>query len=195
LKFEQSFCVVDADLRLLWVGGDWDDFALRNGGAACVANAVLSTPLTAHIHDPATADAVVAMVRLVQELQRPLKFDYRCDSPGEIRRFRMTIQPMRDGRALMVHDLRDAEQVAVPMVAWRFAAQATVNKCSMCCAIEHGTGWHDPMRLDLPHPEEVTFTLCPGCRARVARSMQATRSGTEDPETINQGFGAGFSFS
>ncbi len=179
MKFQQNFCVVDSSLRLLWVGGDWDDFALSNGGAACIANSVLSTPLTAHITDVRTADAVADMVRAVLDLQRLLKFEYRCDSPAEIRRFRMTIQPMKDGRALMVHDLRDAEMIPVPLVPWRFDPTADALKCSMCCSVSVGSDWVDPVELGPDHPSDVAFTLCPACGGRIDHAIAATQSGTD----------------
>lgn len=192
MKFQQNFCVVDSALRVLWVGGDWDEFALRNGGAGCVANAVLSTRLTAHIVDVRTADAVANMVNAVLDLQRPLKIDYRCDSPEEIRRFRMTIQPMKDGRALMVHDLHDAERLAVPMTLWRFDPTARSLKCSMCCAVTVGGDWVDPAQTPEDHPSKVAYTLCPNCDTRVEAALAAVQSGREQEELQRPGIGAGF---
>lgn len=192
MKFLQNFCVVDSSLRVLWVGGDWDDFALSNDGKACVANSVLSTPLTAHISDVRTADAVAEMVRAVLKQQRPLKVEYRCDSPAEIRRFRMTIQPMKDGRVLMVHDLRDAEIISVPLVPWRFDPMADALKCSMCCSVSVGSDWVDPVVLGQDHPRDVAFTLCPSCGGRIEKAIATTASDGEGADVPQVWPDAGF---
>ena len=113
VKFQQVYYVLDPELRLIWVGGEWDEFALSNSGSNAIANAVLSTSLLGHISDEPTRRATVQMIEAVQEVQAPLRIDYRCDSPSMLRRFLMTIQPMRDNRVLIVHDLRDARRVAV----------------------------------------------------------------------------------
>lgn len=157
-----------------------------------MANSVLSTPLTAHITDVRTADAVAEMVRAVLDLQRPLKFEYRCDSPNEIRRFRMTIQPMKDNRALIVHDLRDAEMIPVPLVPWRFDPMAEALKCSMCCSVSMGSDWVDPLQIGPAHPRDVAFTLCPSCGGRVESAIAATQSGQDSEDFQTAGLGAGF---
>lgn len=193
MKFQQNFCVVDSSLRLLWVGGDWDEFARRNGGTRCLANSVLSTPLTAHITDDLTAGAVVKMVQTVIRLHQPLKLDYRCDSASEIRRFRMTVQPLKDARALIVHDLRDAELLSVPMQSWRFDPHAESRKCSMCCAVEMGDDWVDPIHLTTPHPPTVSFILCPHCRDRVDGAIRAAQSGAVAPVPFETDIGKGLS--
>ncbi len=181
LKFQQSFCVVDSSLRLLWIGGDWDDFARMNAGEGALANSVLTTPLTAHITDIRTADKVSEMIRVVLDLKKPLRMDYRCDSPNQMRRFRLTIQPLKDNRAVMVHDLRDAITLDTPMCEWKFDPNAHDHKCSMCGSVHMPAGWVDPLESDRPHPERVCYTLCEGCEARADAAIMATISG-EPPE-------------
>ena len=45
MKFLQVYAVVDTEYRLLWVGGEWDEFALQNAAQHALANNVLSTSL------------------------------------------------------------------------------------------------------------------------------------------------------
>lgn len=182
MKFIQTFCVVDSSLRILWVGGDWDEFALRAGGERAVANQVLSTELTAHITDNLTAEKVRAMVKTVIDVQRPLRLEYRCDSPDEVRRFRLTIQPMKDQRALMVHDLRDALRLETPMVKWSFDPSVREVKCSMCSKIHLPSGWSDPSDLSFPHPALVRYGLCQNCVSRVDLAIGATIAGDTDED-------------
>ncbi|GEM_PF-1370756 len=187
LKFFQSFCVVDSSLRILWVGGDWDDFARSNGGVSALSNTILSTRLTAHIADRATADRVSQMVQAVLETRRPLHLDYRCDAPHQVRRFRLTIQPMKHGRAVMVHQLLDAVQVDPPMVAWRYDPLARSQKCSVCGAVLVDQTWLDPTLPEFEHPSRVGYTTCPTCDARIAaalRELVETVAETEFAEVV-----------
>lgn len=184
LKFQQSFCVVNSSLRLLWIGGDWDDFARRNDGEGALSNNVLSTPLTAHITDIRTADKVTEMIRVVLDVKKPLRMDYRCNSPHEMRRFRLTIQPMKDNRAVMVHELRDAITLETPMREWAFDPNARDTKCSMCGSVHMREKWVDPLESDQPHPERVCYTLCEGCEARADAAIMATITGEVPEEAL-----------
>lgn len=177
MKFLQTFCVVDSSLRILWVGGDWDDFARIAGAEAATANRILSTKLTRHITDIETADKVAEMVETVMRAKRPLRMEYRCDSPEEVRRFRLTIQPLKDDRAVMVHDLHDALRLDTPMVAWRFDPSVAEVKCSMCSRIHLPIGWKDPSDLSFPHPAQVRYRMCPQCTARADSAIRAVVTG------------------
>lgn len=180
MKFTQTYCVVDHDLRILWVGGDWDEFAQQNGGPEAMARAVLSTSLTDHISDAETAHAMREIVHAVISHNRPLRLDYRCDAPYELRRFRMTVQPLRENRALIVHDLKDAVRLREPIIEWHHDPRARSVKCTVCCAVGDGADWVDLAAQDAPHPAEVSYALCPGCLERVAVAIAEVI----DPETF-----------
>lgn len=190
MRFLQTYCVVDHDLRLLWVGGDWDEFALANNGPHCVANEVLSKPLPSFICDDDTTEAVRRLIGVVRERQQELKIDYRCDSPVTTRRFQMTIQPMKDDRVLIVHDLRDARTLDRPLHPWRSDPKAKACKCSFCCAVDTGTGhWLAPERLVVEHPEHVRYTLCPTCVAAVEAAIESLETGRQPRSPVTGGFG------
>jgi Pyruvate/2-oxoacid:ferredoxin oxidoreductase delta subunit len=191
LKFQQSFCVVDSDLRLFWVGGDWDDFALSNAGERALATNVLATSLSSHITDIRTADKVAEMIAVVIKLKRPLKLEYRCDSPDEVRRFRLTIQPLKDDRVVMVHDLRDAIKLENPMQVWMFDPNARREKCSMCGAVHMAPGWIDPLESQVPHPDRVRYTLCDGCEVRADAAINATILGDVPEDELELAIKAG----
>ncbi len=166
LKFLQVYYVLDPELRLLWVGGEWDEFALENSAPKARANEVLSTSLLSHIADRPTQGAVQSLIGAVQEMQAPLRIDYRCDSPTMLRRFQLTVQPMKDGRILMVHDLRDARSFDTPRGPWHHHEGAEAEKCSFCCAVHlPDRPWTAPEDLTVPHPADVAFTICPDCNA------------------------------
>lgn len=180
MKFLHCFCVVDSSLRILWVGGDWDDFALRNGGSSILANDVLATRLTDYITDSATAGTVEQMVTAVIDTQGSLRMDYRCDGPDELRRFRLTIKPMKDGRVIMVHELRDAIRLDPPMGAWSFDPAARDQKCSVCGFVHAPEGaWIDPTLPGARHPALVRYTVCPPCIARIDSAIAGLLDGAE----------------
>lgn len=189
MKFRQTYCVLDNNLRILWVGGDWDEFALENFGPNAVANKVLSTPLSAHIVGDKTGEALSEMLAAVLDCQRELRIDYRCDSPSMMRRYRMSLQPMREDRVLMVHDLRDARTFPQALTPWRHKATAEATKCSFCCGVQIEGNWFAPEALPVPHPEEVRYDLCPDCLQRIAEATQATREGRISGPPVVHGYG------
>ena len=186
VRFQQVHCVLDDQYRLLWIGGDWDEFALANGGSQARANDVLSTSLFAHVLDRPTRLALTALIEAVRETRQPLRVDYRCDSPTVLRRFQLTIQPMKENRVLLVHDLRDARSFERPLTGWTFDPDAPDVKCSFCCALQNDGGWIAPEDLDRPHPDTVRYTLCPACNQGIANEIERLKSGAAAPEPREQ---------
>ncbi len=175
---------------MLWIGGEWDEFALSNGGTKALANDVLATPLDTHIHDEETTKCVVEMVQAVLASHDALRIDYRCDSPEIMRRFQLTIQPMKDDRVLMVHDLRDAQYFTQPLKPWTASETAAHCKCSFCCAVSQDEGrWVRPDALGADHPAEVRYTTCPECKALIDEAVLAVRLKRKPKVTITGGFG------
>ena len=183
MKFQHCFCVVDSSLRILWVGGDWDDFAAYNGGGAILASDVLATRLTDYITDIETADTVEQMVHAVIDTKGTLRMDYRCDAPQELRRLRLTIKPLKDSRAIMVHELRDAVQLTPPMDPWAFDPAARTLKCSVCGLVHlPGKTWEDPTLPGSRHPEFVKYTVCQPCITRIEAAIHGICEGAEAGE-------------
>ncbi|MFN4129136.1 MAG: hypothetical protein ACK4GC_04900 [Paracoccaceae bacterium] len=183
MKFHHCFCVVDSSLRILWVGGDWDDFAKTNGGGAILANDVLATRLTDYIADIATADTVAQMVHAVIDTKGTLRMDYRCDAPQVLRRIRLTIKPLKDRRAIMVHELRDVVQLDPPMDPWFFDPAARDLKCSVCGLVHlPSKSWDDPTLPGRRHPELVKYTVCPFCVTRIDAAISGICKGAEAGE-------------
>lgn len=190
VKFQQTYYVLDQEFRVLWVGGEWDEFALANGGAGARANEVLSTSLMRYIADEPTRIAMAKLVGVVIEMQQPLRLDYRCDSMTLMRRFQFTVQPMRDSRVLVVHDLRDAETFPEPMIQWHHDPEATDQKCSFCQAVLLGNGpWTPVMGLREPHPARVALCICPDCQGRIDEAVAALRGKRAPRRTLAGGFG------
>lgn len=178
MKFQQVYYVLDPQRRILWVGGEWDEFPLANGGAPVQANDVLSTLLDGHIADADTLAVMIRLISTVQSTGAALRLDYRCDSSTMLRLFQLTIQPMKESRVLLVHDLHDARTFARPMPRWRQLAEAYHGRCSICCDIRlpHGS-WHAAEDLDHDCPDAVAHTVCPRCLTAVDRAIAAAEAG------------------
>jgi hypothetical protein len=116
------------------------------------------------------------------EHKRTLRVEYRCDSPSMARKFLMTVQPMKDGRALMVHDLKDAWHFSTPLNRWNYDAAARDAKCSFCGSVRFDgeSGWISCDDIRDRHPAHVTYEVCPTCRKNVDRAVEAVVHADED---------------
>lgn len=174
LKFQQVYTVVDSEYRLLWVGGEWDEFALQNAAQRALANDVLSTSLLAHIAGEETRQLISRLIEAVLKTRRPLRVNYRCDSPSLARDYLLTIQPMRDARVLMVHDLKDAWHFSPPLNLWHYDPTARDCKCSFCGNVRFD-GRQDWISCDYigdRHPAYVVYVVCGDCHVVVADALE-----------------------
>lgn len=173
MKFLQVYAVVDSSYRLLWVGGEWDEFALQNAAQNAVANAVLSSSIMDHIVGDETREITARIIDLVMETKKPLRMEYRCDSPSMARKFLLTVQPMKENRVLMVHDLRDAWHFSPPLQPWHFDSAASDCKCSFCGAVKlDGTeDWVSCDDIGEKHPARVLYEVCQSCATYVQETI------------------------
>jgi hypothetical protein len=179
VKFLQVYAVVDTEYRLLWVGGEWDEFALQNAAQHALANKVLSTTLLSHIAGEETRRITARLIDTVLATKRPLRLEYRCDSPSMARQFLLTIQPMKDDRALMVHDLKDAWHFSPPLNMWHYDPNAKDCKCSFCGDIrfEAAADWTSCDDIGERHPTHVFYETCASCQAAVAEAVEKVVQG------------------
>ncbi len=188
MKFQQVYAVVDSEYRMLWVGGEWDEFALQNAAQHALANHVLSTSLMAHIAGDETRQLTASLIETVLQTKEPLRMEYRCDSPSLARLFLLTIKPMKDGRALMVHDLKDAWHFSPPLNQWHYDPNARDCKCSFCGNIRFfgASDWVSCDDIGERHPVHVTYEVCGGCRSKVAQSIETVLSGNETAPELEE---------
>lgn len=188
MKFQQVYAVVDSEYRLLWVGGEWDEFALQNAAQQALANNVLSTSLLSHIAGDETRDLISGMIETVLKAKRPLRVSYRCDSPSLARAYLLTIQPMKDDRVLMVHDLKDAWHFSPPLNLWHYDAQARDHKCSFCGNVRLGENgeWISCDDIGERHPTHVVYEVCTGCRDALAEAVERVLAGEEVAPAVEE---------
>jgi hypothetical protein len=189
VKFLQVYAVVDKEHRLLWVGGEWDEFALQNAGKNATANKVLSTSLMSYIAGDETRKATARLIDTVLDTKRPLRLEYRCDSPSMARKFLLTVQPMKEGRALMVHDLKDAWHFSPPLRPWHHDTDASDCKCSFCGDVRLGGAsiWESCDELRDRHPTRVTYDVCPRCRAAIDDAVEEVLTPDADISNAESG--------
>lgn len=178
MKFLQVYAVVDTSYRLLWVGGEWDEFALQNAAQNALSNTVLSTSMMDHIAGEDTQVVTRRLIDVVVQTKKPLRVEYRCDSPSVARKFQLTIQPMKDDRALMVHDLRDAWHFSPPLQPWQYDKDARDSKCSFCGNVrfDGGGDWVSCDDIGENHPARVTYVICCACQDHVVNAIEQVHS-------------------
>jgi hypothetical protein len=181
VRFHQVFAVVDSEYRLLWVGGEWDEFALQNAAHHALADHVLSTSLMAHVAGDETRRLLAQMINSVLDAKRPLRLGYRCDGPGMARAYQLTIQPMKDDRVLMVHDLKDAWHFAPPLNSWRYDPNARDCKCSFCGSVRfsQATEWTSCDDVGERHPSLVFYEVCNNCRQTISEAIERVPEGQD----------------
>lgn len=125
----------------------------------------------------------------VLKTQNPLTMDYRCDSPFQLRRFQMSVKPMKQDRVLIVHDLREAQNFAHPHPHWHYRADAPATKCSFCNAVRfEGGDWIPSERLEA-HPVAVKYQVCPPCADNISAAIGASRENRKLGKPVVNGFG------
>lgn len=154
---------VDADDRIVEVGGEWDRFARENDGSAVLTERVLGTRLFTHITGEATRLLVLTLFDAARMLEKPIVRTYRCDGPGCKRHMEMRISPQPSATLMLEHRLVKVEEA--PLGA-RFSYETrpsptTTVRCSMCNRLKASGGWNE---LEL---EPSVARLAPGSRAAV----------------------------
>lgn len=165
---------IDRDDRIVDVSPDWDSFACANDGPGACAAHVVGAPLYGAITgDPVRMymNAIFMRVRASGETE---SIPYRCDSPAVRRLYRMTVEPLGQGRIRVTHDLERTDETGrvVEIRTARGRGRAT-PRCSVCCRVKDGEAWRDPFEDGRDHALRVVHTVCPACREAATRKRRA----------------------
>jgi hypothetical protein len=130
---------IDADDRIVEVGGSWQTFAEENGGIGEVVGSQL--------WDFVSGDDVRAVWTLLLRRARVggdrLRFRYRCDAPGVRRLMQMELVPQEDGGVAFESRELDASAKA-PLPGRRDdGTSGTVTVCGWCGRVRADT-WVSP---------------------------------------------------
>ena len=136
--------VIDADRKIVSVGGAWEQFSADNGGH----NLSLEEIKDKSIFDFVVGDSarlwLDSLIRMALESNEPVQRPYRCDSPDTRRYMLMTIVPEESGLLTVQHALV-AEEKRLPRVSITRRDQSTNEgsqlQCSVCGKIKSGEHW------------------------------------------------------
>jgi hypothetical protein len=169
--------VVDRRDRIVEVDGDWDRFALENGGEGACARHVVGARLVDAIDGDPVRMFVVAILMRVRASGEPETVPYRCDSPTVRRHYTMTVTPLRDGAVRVEHRL-DREEPSARTVRVRTAPRGAPFRfrCSVCCRIRENAGWADPFEGPTDRDLRVIHTVCEDCKRAPAAGFRARRA-------------------
>lgn len=123
---------LDANDVIVEAGGDWDAFALRNGGDDCTREHVIGKPIYPFITGADVVDVYRVLFARSRRTRLPIELTFRCDAPGFRRRMRMHITPCDSGMLTVGTVLLDEEpRNTVPLLDTR--APRSDELLSICC--------------------------------------------------------------
>lgn len=171
---------LDARDRLEAMGGDWERFAMLNGGEHLVAPGVMGRPIWDFLGGEAVKVVYRALYHQARERKEEVHVPFRCDSPEEIRELELIIEPREDGglnvisRTLRVKPRQEAVRL---LEAHAPRSRELLSMCAWCKQVHLEGSWWDlddavaEFRfLDTPPLPSVTHGICPTCATAVMGS-------------------------
>jgi ActR/RegA family two-component response regulator len=168
---------IDRSGVIRWVNDAWLGFARENGWAVARQD-VIGTKLTTHIADLETRYLHGLIADRMREQHRPLRFDFRCDSPTRRRFMRMEIIYDRYADEIEYRSwpLREEVRAPVALLDSRNAnrADSRLAVCGWCNRVEADGRWVEvEVAVDLlglfddtPLPQ-LDHAICPMCSLRL----------------------------
>lgn len=168
---------LDPDDAITAVTGDWDRFALDNGGGESLSTKIIGRRLDRFISGDVTLMFVRTLLMSARTLKRTIQRPYRCDSPQVKRFMEMTIVPRGNGVLEVCHRQVRSEpyRYALPVTAAMPGTGSNfVKRCSLCQRIRLGQTWSEvddavlEGRLQQRATAElvVVYGVCPDCMSR-----------------------------
>lgn len=161
---------LDTEDRIVSVTGNWDDFAINNGGEDLLAESIKGQSIWDFITGDPTRmwfDVLLQKAKLRKEaVERP----YRCDSPDLKRFMKMRIYYEQD-HLVIENYLLGTEVKDKPSYITGLTNNAQLNRlnthfrCSACGRIRFSGYWQEPG--DIPQSDQlrlhVTYVICDDC--------------------------------
>lgn len=162
-----SFYVLDTHDVIAETGGQWDDFAYENNGAAAATGNVLGHSLWSMIQGREMRSFLNGVFFWCRQERVGFESLYRCDSPDEARLFRMIVESHDNGFLWVGHRFVTSSRKSMSVVELSERLQGA--RCDMCCYYKVGNEWIDPFAHPAPHDFPSKNVLCPSCK-REARN-------------------------
>ncbi|MER5174087.1 hypothetical protein [Thioclava kandeliae] len=156
-------------------GGDWDDFALSNDGAAATTQSILGASLWSQISGSQTRSFLNALFFPVRDSGNPIITRYRCDSPKKSRLFEQKITLNGDCSLTVSHELvwKNSKNTAKILTK----NGNLTNQCAQCLRVECGNQWLETYAYSLSIPNEIqlNYSVCPDCKEAATMAIHDAR--------------------
>jgi hypothetical protein len=168
---------LDPDDAITAVTGDWDRFALDNGGDESLSTKIIGRRLDHFISGDVTLMFVRTLLMSARTLKRTIQRPYRCDSPQLKRFMEMTIVPRGNGVLEVCHRQVRSEPYRYALTftaAMPGAGSNFVKRCSLCQRIRVGDRWSEVddavlegrLQQGAAAKLAVLYGVCPDCMSR-----------------------------
>jgi hypothetical protein len=130
-----SLCVVDAELRVLFVNRAWRDFGRENGAASDDSNGYLGVDLMGVV-PVVLKPFYTSLFDRARATHEVVEHSYDCSSPTVARVYRMRIYPSEGGALVIAHTLSQEGphlRLASPAIDATYRDErGIVTQCSHC---------------------------------------------------------------
>jgi hypothetical protein len=172
---EASWYRLDAEDRIVGVGGAWDAFARENGGDALAGDVLVGTRVYDHVVGHFTRRFLKDFLARARAAGGATRQSYRCDSPQAKRLMEMSAEACEAGTLCVSHKVIDERPLPfpVPMEDVTRRGVTGVLRCSNCNRVR-GRGdsekdWREPeLAPKSGGPMRVIHTVCADCRKGIS---------------------------
>ncbi len=146
------------------VSGEWDRFAAENGGHEALADHVLGHALWDFVQGVPTRRFLSEIFHACRHSGDDFAMPYRCDGNGTERLYSLHVIPEERGLLRVEHRLLRARPAFAGTLP-KAVEGVSYRQCSICLSWHMGEHWMAPGRLIRAAGAEVTYVVCPACRA------------------------------
>ena len=169
--------LIDADDRIVFVSGDWDQFATDNDAADLKTARIVNRSLWQFVTEKSTREVYAEVLKSVRA-GRTAEFTMRCDGPAVRRLVEISVKPLPEGEVeFTTRVLATKERPPQPLLS-RSARRSDrkVNVCTWCDRVQVAPDeWRDveeavePLQLKSASAmPRVTPAVCPHCMEKMA---------------------------
>ena len=168
--------VLDRHDRVARLCPYWSSVARERMAVGLDEEFVLGRSVWDFVHGGAIQRLYDALLGQARRTGRMIAFNYRGDSPGDLRYMRMVLQPGPNGtvrfRSELLHD--QPRQRAVYFTHVAYPCHPDLMQCGLCQKLEHLGRWYTVEEaltqsdvIDELFPTEVGDTVCDSCLTKL----------------------------
>lgn len=171
---------VDAEDKIIYIGGGWNTFAIANGGNSLATSPPLGKSLWSCINGLSTRFIYQSLVNKVRRTKQKISLPLRCDAPDTLRYLELEISPgARDSIWFRTTLKKEIDQNSLsPIAKPDLMEQPTIKMCAWCKLIAFRDSWltiEDVIwfhgLLDGPEVPPITHGICPDCNQQMETEL------------------------